>query len=84
MVPLHSVVQASGALSNQLAFALYLAGFLATLQLEGMRDGLEDLELYYLLSRRVEEAKELGLDTSREASAMEASTTITRHHPPRA
>lgn len=47
-------------------------GFLATLQLEGMRDGLEDLELYRVLAARLEQARAVrgGIDVAAEAAAL--------------
>jgi hypothetical protein len=45
-------------------------GFLSSLQLEGVRDGLEDLELYRVLSRRVAQARARGIDASSEAAAL--------------
>ena len=46
-------------------------GFLSTLHLEGIRDGIEDLELYRLLNRTVAEARVAGVDATSEAQALE-------------
>ena len=45
-------------------------GFLSTLHLEAVRDGLEDLELYKLLNRTVTAARQAGLDATSEAQAL--------------
>ena len=45
-------------------------GFLSTLQLEGVRDGLEDLELYNMLDARVRQAAQAGIGAAREAEAL--------------
>jgi hypothetical protein len=45
-------------------------GFVPTLQLEGVRDGLEDLELYHMLDARVRQASQVGIGAAREAEAM--------------
>lgn len=39
-------------------------------RLEGIRDGIEDLELYKMLSSLVNECNSLGVDTASEASAL--------------
>ena len=45
-------------------------GFLPTLQLEGVRDGIEDLELYNMLDARVRQAAQAGIAATREAEAL--------------
>ena len=45
-------------------------GFLPTLQLEGVRDGIEDLELYSMLDERVRQAAQAGIAATREAEAL--------------
>ena len=44
-------------------------GFLSSLQLEGMRDGLEDLSMYQLLQSRLEAARAAQVDISDEEVA---------------
>ena len=49
---------------------------MSTLQLEGMRDGLEDLELYRILSAKVDEATARGIDASAEAAALVVAPSL--------
>jgi hypothetical protein len=44
-------------------------GFLSSLQLEGMRDGLEDLSMYQLLQSRLEAARAAQIEISDEEAA---------------
>ena len=46
------------------------SGFLSTLQLEGVRDGIEDLELYKMLRARVARCQARGVAYDAEAAAL--------------
>jgi hypothetical protein len=48
----------------------HYSGFLSTLQLVGIRDGIEDLELYKLLRTRLAKATALGIQVDAEAAAL--------------
>ena len=49
---------------------------MSTLHLEGVRDGIEDLELYTLLNHTVSRAIAAGIDATPEANALEVPDAL--------